>query len=201
MPRLFLLAMLASFPLIAQPSVGVFMEFESAPGAHAVEAMEQEVASLFHTAGVAIEWRLAAENHGSESFDGLVVLKFKGKCRVDPVTLPRDFGTVGEMRQLGTTKVVHGRVLPYSEVSCDEVRQALSYLAPGMGKKERQSALGVAMGRVVAHELYHVLARTTSHAARGLAKASQSLEELVSAREIGFRDEDSRAIRAGLKIP
>jgi hypothetical protein len=53
------------------------------------------------------------------------------------------------------------------------------------------------MGRVVAHELYHVLARTTSHAERGLAKASQSLKDLVSKQSLTFQAQDAEAIRRG----
>src|SRR5262249_4569893 len=51
------------------------------------------------------------------------------------------------------------------------VRRALSYLAPAATAEQRQKALGLAMGRVVAHELYHVLAHTTEHTQRGLTQA------------------------------
>jgi len=42
------------------------------------------------------------------------------------------------------------------------------------------------------------LARTTGHAVRGLAKASESLPDLVNMGNMGFRDEESTAIRKGL---
>jgi hypothetical protein len=106
-----------------------------------------------------------------------------------------DFGTLGETDALGSTQVAQGRVLPFSEVECDQIRKALAYMHPGSNQLERQNALGLALGRVVAHELYHVLTRTTSHATAGLAKASQSLRDLVALREIGFQDADSQAIR------
>jgi hypothetical protein len=50
----------------------------------------------------------------------------------------------------------------------------------------------------VAHELYHILARTTAHTAKGLAKASHSLEELVSPRNLAFGEADSAAIAQAL---
>jgi hypothetical protein len=78
------------------------------------------------------------------------------------------------------------------------VKRALAYLRPEASTRERQKAFGIALGRVVAHELYHILARTTAHAGHGLAKASESLEELVTAGTMGFREEDSTAIRKGL---
>jgi hypothetical protein len=50
---------------------------------------------------------------------------------------------------------------------------------------------------VVAHELYHILARTTGHATAGMAKASQSLRDLVGSREIPFQESDFQAIGNG----
>ena len=95
----------------------------------------------------------------------------------------------------------NGRVLPFSEVRCDEVRKALSYLAPAASPEQRQVALGMAMARVVAHELYHMLARTTRHAMHGLARASQPLPELVSSRKMVFERQDREAIRKEFDEP
>ena len=183
------------------PSVGVYMDFDSTPGDASVEVMKKEVDDLLKPSGVTLGWRLAKENQGKETFSGLVVLKFRGRCRVEGWTqLASEFGTLGETEALGSTSVVNGRVLPFSEVECDRVRKALAYMNPGAGREERQRALGMALGRVVAHEIYHILARTTEHAAQGLAKASESLRDLVSAPVLGFRDADSQTIGRSFDI-
>jgi hypothetical protein len=176
------------------PAVGVFLDFDSVPGASSVEVMKKEVNSLLK--GVDLNWRLLADNHGDERFAGLVVFRFKGKCKVEPWGQPEaESGT----HTLGATRVVNGRVLPFSEVQCDEVLRALTYLRPEASQRERQRALGLALGRVVAHELYHMLAHTTAHAAQGLARAVESLQDLVSdSVPMVFRAEDSAAIRKGL---
>jgi hypothetical protein len=180
------------------PSVGVFLDFDSVPGSVPVDVMKKEVDKILKPSGVALDWRLTSENHGDEVFNGLVVLKFKGKCKLEGWgDLPAGL-TPGEERTLGATKVVNGRVLPFTEVRCDEVKRALAYLRPEANQRERQKAFGIALGRVVAHEIYHILARTTGHAIRGLAKASESMEDLVTAGSMGFREEDSTAIRKGL---
>ena len=180
-----------------RPSVGIYLDFDSAPGALAVETMKHEVDSILEPSGLTLGWRLAKENHGDEAFAGLVVLKFKGRCKIETWTTPEiDLAQLGQTDTLGATEVVNGRVLPFSEVQCDKVRQALAYLRPD--QKDRQHAFGVALGRVVAHELYHILAHTTGHATLGLAKASESLEDLVAARSMVFRPEDSTAIRNSL---
>ena len=45
--------------------------------------------------------------------------------------------------------------------------------------EERNRRYGRALGRVVAHELYHILANTTDHSRHGLAKALLTVSELV----------------------
>ncbi len=176
-------------------NVGVFLHFDSAPNRAAIEVMKHEVDELLRPSGVSLNWRLAAENRGTETFANLVLLKFQGKCRADSRTgVPS-----GRVRTLGTTRVADGQVLPFSEVRCDAVKQALSYLRPEANGVERQQALGLAMGRVVAHELYHVLANVTAHAAIGIAKAVESLDDLVSARPSFFSPESVEAIRKALQ--
>lgn len=180
------------------PPVAVFMDFDSRPGAASLEIMKQEVGELFKPAGVTLDWRLSRENDGTEAFANVVVVKFKGRCQAE--FAPQhgtDFGTLGETYALGMTKVAHGHVLPFTEVECDQVRKALAYLRPGAGTVERQNALGMVMGRVVAHELYHILARTTAHTAGGLTKASQSLKDLVGSGDLTFQEAASQAIREG----
>ena len=185
-----------AFTAAAQtPTVGVFLDFDSVPGKVPVAVMKKEVAALLKDSGVSLDWRMVGENTGAESFDGLVVLKFQGKCRVE--AWPENDRVTGT-RALGETLVADGHVLPFTEVRCDAVRQALRYLRPEANQGEKQKALGLAMGRVVAHELYHALARTTTHAARGLAKAAESLEDLVAGPQIPFRKEDAEAIKQGV---
>jgi hypothetical protein len=179
------------------PAVGVFLDFDSVPGTTSVDVMKKEVDSLLK--GVKLNWRLLSENHGNEPFAGLVVLRFKGSCKVEP--WGQEEPEPGS-RRLGATKVVNGRVIPFSEVQCDQIRKALAYLRPEASQREKQKALGLALGRVVAHELYHMLAHTTAHAARGLAKAAESLQDLVSdSVPMAFRAEDGAAIRQNLTPP
>ena len=210
MPQLFPLAVcmavsalfsFAQSPLAvkAAPLVGVFLDFDSVPGAPSLAVMKKEVENLLERSGLSIAWRTTSENHGDSPFAMVVVLKFKGMCKAG-WTPPQhaEFGSLGsEPHTLASTRVQDGHVMPYGEVECDQVRKALSYLRPGTGQGERQSAMGRAMGRVVAHELYHMLASTTRHTLRGLAKATQSLEDLISPEKLGFDAEESKAIGAG----
>lgn len=206
MPRIFswvACTALSVLVLSAQQShVGVFMQFDSLPGAAAVAAIEHEADELLKPSGIAIDWRYLRDNRGDQSFAGLVVIKFKGSCKAGWVPAGTgDFGSIGETYTLAFTRVSSGRVLPFSEVECDQVRGALRFLRPGAGLKERQLALGRALGRVVAHELYHIFARTTAHAARGLAQPAQSLDDLISLDGPKFQDEEPRAMALPAAAP
>src|SRR3954471_17394977 len=108
----------ATLALAQTPVVGIFLDFENIPGKVSVQVMKKEVDALLKSSGVALDWRMADENDGSESFDGLVVLKFRGKCKVDSEAVTFASGA------LGTTLVDNGRILPFSEVKCDAVRQS-----------------------------------------------------------------------------
>ena len=46
----------------------------------------------------------------------------------------------------------------------------------------RQAALGRALARVIAHEIYHIVGETTDHQYSGVAKASFSVRDLLTAR-------------------
>src|SRR6266496_2197954 len=132
-------------PTVA-PTVGVFLQFDSNPGVAPIRVMEHEVEQLMRPSGIALDWRLVKENHGDEGFSSLIVVKFKGKCRVENlVEFEPELVVAGE-RTLASTSLEHGRVLPFSQVQCNEVRNALAYLRPWADGRERQAAMGLALG-------------------------------------------------------
>lgn len=171
------------------------MDFDHVPDTVSVEAMKRAVEHVLSASGIRVAWRRIEENHGTEAFARLAVLKFEGHCSAEAPRSASEFGTLGETDTLAQTKVSRGRVLPYAKVECDQVRKALAYVAPGAGALNLKQALGLALGRVVAHELYHILSQSASHASEGLAKTSQLLKDLVSTRELVFDEGASCAIR------
>jgi hypothetical protein len=178
----------------SRPAVAIFMDFDSKPGDTSVAVMKHEAEALLKASGVALNWQMLDPSHGTKPSPGLVVVRFRGRCRVEAWPQPGEDDAPVGTHTLGFTHVSNGHVLPFSEIECDQIRKALHYLAPDSTPSERQRAFGLAMGRVVAHELYHILARTTSHAEEGLAKATQSLRDLVTAPTMDFGPHDSEAI-------
>lgn len=142
--------------------------------------MRKEANAVLDHVGIKIAWRMVSENQGDEPFERLVVVKFTGKCASGGFLQ----GT-RETLVLGTTAVVDGAVLPYSQVRCDAVRRVLPSIEYGAHGRAADNALGRVMARVLAHELYHALLGTVRHGSSGLAKGFQTTEELRSG-EVAF---------------
>ena len=127
--------------------------------------------------GFALEWLDRTKVTPADSFEDLVVVDFRGRCLIEAADLP--YQTNGA---LAHTTVADGKVLPFSEVECDQVRSSLRSVTSSAQSQQSDLVLGRALGRVLAHELYHVLTQRTTHASDGIAKRSLSRAELVSDR-------------------
>ena len=84
--------------------------------------MQKELQFLMGDAGVDLDWRLLSDLAVSESFPDLVVVKFHGACDANAPSRPWS----GKPAALAYTHVSDGRVLPFSEVDCDEIRSFVS---------------------------------------------------------------------------
>jgi hypothetical protein len=81
---------------------------------------------------------------------------------------------------LGSTKTANGRVLPFSEVECDRIRTSIAPLTIGYSPGEREALLGRSLGRVLAHELFHVFADTDKHGRDGVSKTTYTRKDLLT---------------------
>ncbi len=171
-----LLAVLcASAPARAASVVTLVLQFDSPYSPESLETMKHEVASIVAESGLQVDWRMLDEVQSSDTFETLVVVHFHGSCALQPTAYQAD-----ERGYYAFTHVSDGDVLPFSEVECDKVA---SSIAPAMSRaqwKERDSILGRALGRVLAHELYHMLTKTRIHAGAGVTKSALSPAQLVS---------------------
>lgn len=192
-------AFLAAEPVRDPSTLGptaVFMDFEGKAAPRALDEMKREIASLLKPAQVQLVWRLLDAPRDSEFFSDLIVVKFRGKCHMDGVqSLFSELGPYEDNQSLGSTQVSDGHVLPFSQLECDRIRRSIAPLAMGSVPEQREALLGRAMGRVLAHELFHILTKTVHHGGEGVAKMSYSRNDLV-ADGFSFSSKDSEAIRA-----
>ena len=164
-----------STPVMAASAVTLVLQFDQAYSTRSLDVMEREVASIVSESGIKVDWRLLSDVHPTDSFETLVVVRFHGACNMEPAPSSND-----ERRYYGFTYISDGTVLPFSEVECDKVSNSIR---PAMSKRqwrERDSILGRALGRVLAHELFHMLAKTQHHADEGVTKSALSAAQLIS---------------------
>ncbi len=155
--------------------VVVYLQDEASQPTGPVVAMKREVASLLTEAGYTIEWR---EHGSSTETDGfLTVLELRGVCETPD---HRAVESVLPGAKLASTAVTDGRILPFSWVNCETLTQFLTPVIMDQPDARREFLYGRAMGRVVAHELYHILSNEPGHDEGGVAKPSFTTRDILA---------------------
>ncbi len=144
--------------------------------------------------GLSFEWRSLADPLGGETFVDLAVVTFRGTCQATCdrcVLLPPQI----ERNTLGWTHKEDKHILRFSDLDCDRIRTFLSQALRTLPPEDRDEAFGRALGRVLAHELFHVFTQTAHHGSSGVAKAVFSVQELMSG-DFHFEGADVRTLTA-----
>ncbi len=172
------------------PPVTIYTHFEQPYSSVSVGAMKEELEAIMRSIDVSLEWRSLDAARGRESAAELVVVTFKGRCRMDELA-----AFTSQPGALGSTHVSDGAVLPFADVYCDRIRRMISPPLETEDAGTRQSMLGRAMARVLAHELYHVMARSTAHISGGITKAFYTAGDLMR-QNAGFSKKEAAALRS-----
>ncbi len=170
--------------------IALYADFQSEPPHAIVEAVRDELRRIMTPIGLNFDWRPISESHGRTSAE-LVVVSFKGTCDAEgltPVPVPQ--------AALGWTHVSDGVILPFSDIDCSAIRGFVQSDLLKMQKGRRAEAYGRAIGRVLAHEMYHVFADTQRHGAFGVGKAAYTVGELLSP-VFRFEGHESHALKTG----
>ncbi len=143
-----------------------------------VNSLELELKRVLAPAGIVATWRKASDKAaGNVETERLVVGTFEGNCSVE--TLSSSPSPV-RTRTLADTSVSNNRILPYFRVDCARVIRTLAPTLQPLNIPFREAMLGRALARVIAHEIYHILAQTADHQDVGVAKAQLSLADLTA---------------------
>jgi len=154
--------------------IALYTQFEEDSSAAVREFLQTELATIMNPIGLRFEWRDLSGSENAVATE-LVVVTFKGSCglkTMDP--RPTNPGA------LGWTHVSDGIVLPFSDVDCDAVRGFLQKDLLALHAGQREETFGRALGRVLAHELYHVLSGAAGHGSCGIAKSGFTIKDLLS---------------------
>jgi hypothetical protein len=169
--------------------IAIYTSFQQEqPSDAVITAMQEELAAIMAPMGLRFDWRSMKNASGSDVAVELAVVTFKGHCestRMSP--RPEKSGP------LGWTHISEGAILPFADVDCDGVRSFLQTGLMGVRPADREELFGRALGRVVAHELYHIFANTQHHGSEGVGKAAYSVQNLLS-EDFQFGDKESLAL-------
>jgi hypothetical protein len=158
----------------SRQSITLLLQFDGHRSEESIDVMKEELQGILEPTGLSFDFKLRSELAKTDFFSNLVVVTFKGQCLMGSMRTP-----AGEQGPYAITHVSDGDVLPFSEVECDRVRGAIRWVMTGSQLKRSAFILGRALGRVLAHEVYHDLGRTTQHGSRGVCKTFLSGEELI----------------------
>jgi hypothetical protein len=157
------------------PSVlTVILDFKGPHSRASLSEMKRESGLILNSSGVLLDWRVLGED-SSDSYHDMVVMAFKGACEYRPVT-----GYDEPAGPLAVTRMIDGEVQPFGEVECDRVVDWASRAMSDSDCGRGDLLIGRAMGRVVAHELIHILTKSTTHGVEGVEKPAFSGKQLIT---------------------
>jgi hypothetical protein len=156
-------------------SLTVVFQFDGPHSEKSFQEMKQELGAILKNSRIQIDWRERNQVSSSESFSNLAVVEFRGACQINAAA-----DGDAQPGPLAFTHTSDGAILPFSEVECDRVRSTLLRARPGQYYGRSEIIFGRALARVLAHELYHVLAGTESHSRQGVTQRALSGAELAS---------------------
>jgi len=169
----------------------LYTEFQQPPPAAVMDAIRGETGAILGRLGIGVEWRSLAAATGSEVSVQLAVIRFQGRCDVSGLSPYRV-----QPGALGWTHESDGVILPFGAVDCDRIRTFLQVDLLGVPAGERSLVFGRAVGRVLAHELYHIFTRSPHHSPEGVGKAAYAVRDLLAGRFV-FDAGESMELRNG----
>jgi hypothetical protein len=151
----------------------VILDFKGPLSRTSLKEMERESGLIMRPSGVRLDWRMLGSDP-SASYNDLVVVKFRGACEYEPAAPIYD-----ELGPLALTHTTDGEVQPFGEVDCDHLVGSVRTAMSGFDYARADLLVGRAMGRVVAHELVHMLTKSGRHGAEGVFEPALSGKQLI----------------------
>jgi hypothetical protein len=168
--------------------VTIVLEFQGPQNNQSIAEMKREFSGIMRDSSLTFDFKSRSEaDHLSVS--NLVVVRFKGTCVLKPIPYLYD-----ERGPLAFTYSTEGEVQPFTEVKCDQVTRAVRSAMSGGDFARADLLMGRALGRVLAHEVVHILAKSGAHGRDGIAKTALSGSQLI-APELRLEPEDVERIR------
>lgn len=173
-------------------TLAIVTSFHGEHSSGVVREIKSEIQNILEIPEIQLEWRSLDEGPLRESFNHLVVARFGGDC-----TGNREDVRWDQKSTLGFAHVTDGKVIPFLEIDCGPIKRLIGGPSLQTPLALRETLLGRALGRVLAHELYHILTETTEHSRYGIARPELSQHDLTTM-HLGFDPRDLEKIREKL---
>ena len=170
-------ALAAMLPGASPPrplALTIVLEFRGPHSDRSVDAMKREVEAILGAGELSVNWQ-TRRDLAAATRDHLVVFRFKGKCILEPVGYLMD-----ERGPMAFTYETDGHMQPFGEVACDQVTATVRPAMSGGDFAKADLLLGRALGRVMAHELFHMLSGSGGHSRQGLAAERLTGSQLIA---------------------
>ena len=173
--------------------ITIFTQYDGNVPAAVLGPLRQEVAAILAPVGFHFQWHDLSSALSANAAVELAVVTFRGTC--DALVQPSRGFSNTPAKALGFTNVTDGEVLPFATVDCDRARDFLSNALLHVPAGDRSATFGRALGRILAHELFHVFARTQNHGHNGIAKESYSVADLMAG-QFALAEQECDLLRA-----
>jgi hypothetical protein len=154
--------------------ITIVLDFQGPRSEQSIAEMKREFAGIMKDTALRFDFRWRNEA-SKEALSDLLVVRFTGKCVLDPAGYLYD-----ERGPMAFTYSTDGVVQPFSEVACDKVTSAVRSAMFGGDFGNADVLLGRALGRVLAHEVVHILSKSGAHGRTGVARTSLSGSQLIA---------------------
>ncbi|MEP7352554.1 MAG: hypothetical protein ABI824_04920 [Acidobacteriota bacterium] len=154
-------------------TVGVYLKVDASASNLSLESMRLELRDLMAETGFNLVW---TRDTSSPRVDTLIVVDLRGSCRAGA----NKTSNLENHSGLASTNVTEGKILPFSWVDCAALDHLLRPALVHQSLDQRDETYGRAMGRLLAHEFYHILAQTEQHTHSGITKKSFSQADLLA---------------------
>jgi hypothetical protein len=161
----------------AGKDVVVYLKPADGLSASTLQEAKTELTSVMRAAGTNITWWDPEQSQSSVG-GTLIVADFTGTCSV-PV-MPVEVADVGGLPPLAHASTANGRILPFTYVDCKTLSEVVGHALMRLPMVRREQLYGRAIGRLLAHEIYHILAQTWDHTTAGIAKMHFSTADLLA---------------------
>lgn len=158
-----------------QPDLTVVLDFKGTWSPQTIQEMQREASQIIGASGIRLGW-IGRGDAGQSIFNDLVVMTFKGSCTYVPAP-----PTYDELGPYASTRTANGEVQPFGDVDCDRVVNSVRSAMFGGDFAKADMLVGRALGRVVAHELVHMLTKSDVHGREGVQKPALSGKQLIAA--------------------